>query len=161
MSKTLQKVKKVTQPVLTIQAQNEETKQAVKEFFLAYKANFTPLLDAIFKQKGLSADASIKVQGDTIVVEQYAEDKGKVIASVNGETVVSDYTSLTEGDKYLSLDPSGMAVFVFVKDNADIKLGHFKGLNDALTNIDSKEVNETLERALAPQEATVVEGEEG
>lgn len=152
MSKDLQK-----NTTITINCENEETKNSVLEFFQNYKGQVIPLFQQLIQSQGLNADPAITVSGDEITVEQFPKDKGIVVASTDGKISVAEYTALKAGDKYLETIPQGLAVYVVQNDDADILIGHFRSLKDGLLNLESEAVNEAAQKAIAPKEEPLVE----
>ncbi len=136
---------------ILINAETASTKEAFVNFLQNYKVQVAQYLNALIGNDGSPVDSSLVFNADgTITVYQLAPDKGFVLGAVDGEIPlqVMKYASLTEGQKYVIQEHDRQVLFVKEpKGSPDFKVGVFKTLSDAVTELNSDAVNKEVQNA--------------
>ncbi|HEY0751394.1 MAG TPA: hypothetical protein VGD26_09565 [Chitinophagaceae bacterium] len=134
----------------TIKVENKFVGDAVVLFFDNYKESIATFLNNVLKGETGSADAFIsKTAEGQLEVYQFAPDKGKVLAQVDGSVIFTDYKSLALDSKYVVYNGQHLALFLKRPDGeSDIQVGRFANLNDVETQIDSESVRDAINHVL-------------
>jgi hypothetical protein len=146
---------------LIIKAENQLVEEAIKNFLLAYNDKVCEYLNLYISERGQRADATITEEDVGIVIRQVAIDKGWVLGSNDGSTVeLMKYNDVEHNKKYILFNNDKLYLYLKrAPDFTDVKVGHFKSLNDAVLNINGQDVQlavaqtEEKVRALSKAEA--------
>lgn len=129
-----------------VKVENKFVGDAVGVLFDNYKEHFVTFLNNVLKNETGSADAFITKSAEgQIEIYQTAPDKGKVLGQVDGTVVLTDYSNLPTDGKYVLYDGQHLVLFLKQPEGqSDIKIGRFANLNDAVQQIDSESVQDTI-----------------
>lgn len=139
---------------INISVENREVGQAVKGFFANYKAPIMEYLTQFLGQGGaIKVDPGITVSNEgEISVYQVTPDKGPVLAEVENtgpyDLALVPYSEVPVEVKYVIQEKERLGLYwKRPEGEADIKLGLFKSLEDAVSEIDSEGVNAAIKNA--------------
>ena len=147
---------------LKTKTETEKVKKAFVTFIDSQKENIAGFLTTMLKDEGENADTQIKVEENEITIYQLAPDKGFVLVENNvvGELPMklTKYKTIQEDIKYVTQEKDLIVLYIKKPEGvADIRLGVFKNLNDAVLNINSESVLNTIkmmkEREAAKEKA--------
>lgn len=126
---------------LTVKVENAEVGNAVALFLENYKEAVSQFVNNVI----VGSDAFVeKTAEGEVSIYQFAPDKGNVIGKYEegDEVQLVKYGSLPIDAKYILLVGDKLTLFLKQpQGKADIKVGQFVNLNDAIVNFDSEGVN--------------------
>lgn len=142
----------------TTNAETEQVKSAFLTFIESQKEAIGGFLTTIIKDTGANADAQLKIEGDEITLYQLAPDKGYVLAETGNPELpiqLGKYLEVPAGNKYVNQEKDLTVLYLRKPEGvADVKLGVFKSINDAVKEFNSESVKTVLKN-LADREAAV------
>ncbi len=133
-------------------AETEEVANGTKMFLTTYKEQLTQFLMTIITNEGKPVDPGVKVENGVLTIYEIDPDKGFVLGETEASTEslplqLMKYENLGEGMKYVS--QAGDKLYLSIKEplgQPDPKLGIFKTLNDAVSELNSESVKEQIKR---------------
>lgn len=134
----------------TFKAENETIKNAFVNFITNYKANAADYMNQLVANDGGPCDAEIKLEDGVLTVYHIAPDKGFVLGETGNDEVpiqVMQYKDLKAEKRYILPERDKLILFFKEQDGvADVRLGAFKTLADAITSFNSDLVKQEVEK---------------
>lgn len=137
---------------IKLNAENEATAKAFIAFIAAYKEHICTAVNLELRDSGHLADSYITVEDTTINIWAVAPEKGWVLGEVDdiSKWEMIQWKYLEEDKLYIRQLKEGLTLFLkSEKGIPDVKIGQFISLDDAVTNVSSKNVMDAVAAAKA------------
>lgn len=136
---------------LKIKIESPVIGDAFKSFVMNYRTNIADYMNQIVTNDGSPCDSDVVEENGELVIYHIAPDKGYVMGEVEGNDTpfqVMKYVDLADEKRYLLLEQGRLSLFLKQPTGrADIRLGAFKTLVDAVSAWDSDPVKGKIEEA--------------
>jgi len=132
---------------LKINAESEPVKAALTEFIKSYKEAICDYINLELRDKGNLADSYITVDKDVLTVYQVTPEKGYVLGEIDdiSKWEMIKWSVLEQDKLYIKNTKEGLTLYIKSEQGIpDVKIGQFKSLDDAVTQMESESVRTAI-----------------